>query len=419
MSSPRVMIIGGGLGGLCLAHGLKKVGMEVTVYERDGSRHARRQGYRIHISPEGSAALHACLPTRLWEILDATVGEFAQGFTIMTEGQQELLCLRGQRERGRDLVRRHRSVSRITLRHILTTGLDDTVRFGSRFLHYEAKSTGITAHFEDGTTAEADMLIGADGVHSRVRAQYLPDADPIDTGVVAVGGTIPLTDHVLCVVPPQLRSGPVMVLPPTACGLFMAMWKRSPESAMRLREIGSPVASEREENYLIFGFGAKREFLGLRADTSEDELRTILSDKMARWHPNFIELLQRIQVGTLSVSPIRTSRTRGPWQASTVTLLGDAIHSMTPYRGIGANIALQDAAVLRSELEAVHAGEKPLLAGVADYEAAMRIYAFKAVNDSRRAMEQFTGPKKQPWFELMKLGMRTANLAIGMRGGLR
>jgi 2-polyprenyl-6-methoxyphenol hydroxylase-like FAD-dependent oxidoreductase len=84
--------------------------------------------------------------------------------------------------------------------------------------------------------------------------------------------------------------------------------------------------------------------------------------------------------------PIRTSRPVGPWQPSRVTLLGDAIHSMTPYRGIGANIALRDAALLCRQIVRAARGEVALLDAIAEYEHAMRRYGFAAVRGSLKAM---------------------------------
>ena len=78
----HVLIIGGGLGGLCLAQGLKKVGIQVDVYERDHSANSRLQGYRIHIDPDGSTALHECLPKELWELFDSTGSDFSGRFTF-------------------------------------------------------------------------------------------------------------------------------------------------------------------------------------------------------------------------------------------------------------------------------------------------------------------------------------------------
>src|SRR5215469_2472242 len=68
----HVLIIGGGVGGLCLAQGLKQSGINVAVYERDQSGHFRHQGYRIGINTDGGRALHACLPDHLFNLFVAT-----------------------------------------------------------------------------------------------------------------------------------------------------------------------------------------------------------------------------------------------------------------------------------------------------------------------------------------------------------
>jgi glycine/D-amino acid oxidase-like deaminating enzyme len=70
----RVIIIGGGLGGLCLAQGLHRAGVRVTVYERDPTAAIRQQGYRIHIDSRGAGGLHRCLPERLYKLFLATSG---------------------------------------------------------------------------------------------------------------------------------------------------------------------------------------------------------------------------------------------------------------------------------------------------------------------------------------------------------
>jgi 2-polyprenyl-6-methoxyphenol hydroxylase-like FAD-dependent oxidoreductase len=111
----------------------------------------------------------------------------------------------------------------------------------------------------------------------------------------------------------------------------------------------------------------------------------------------------------LFLNRVRTARPPAPWKSTKITLLGDAIHSMTPYRGVGGNIALKDAALLSSQLLQVHRGEKPLLQAIAEYETLMREYAFAAVADSLKAMKQFTGEKKYPAFSIFKTGMRVAN----------
>lgn len=81
---PRVAIIGGGLGGLCLAQGLRAQGIPATVYERDPSVLFRRQGYRIHIGPVGAAALRQCLSPALYNLFLATAGGAGRQVTVLT-----------------------------------------------------------------------------------------------------------------------------------------------------------------------------------------------------------------------------------------------------------------------------------------------------------------------------------------------
>jgi 2-polyprenyl-6-methoxyphenol hydroxylase-like FAD-dependent oxidoreductase len=413
----QVAIIGGGMGGLCLANGLKKAGIRVAVYERDQSPDSRPQGYRIHINPQGSTALHACLPQHLWDLFRSTGGDFSQGFSIVTEQLQELLNL-GRIGGTEDTIARHRSISRITLRRILLAGLEHDVHFNKRFLRYEETSDGaIRAHFEDGSSAQADLLVAADGVNSGVRKQYMPHAEPIDTGVVGIGGTIPLTDGVMALAPHLLLDGPVMVVPPTACSMFMAMWKRSGEAGQTLRRLGIEGSLPGDEDYLILAIGGRPDFFGLDHQAASVTGSTLpgstLKDALRRtvvgWHPSLRKLVEMIDEQQIFLNHVRTAQVPAPWKSTQVTLLGDAIHSMTPYRGVGGNIALKDAALLSSQLLQVHRGEKPLLHAVAEYEASMREYAFAAVADSLKAMKQFTGEKKYPTFSIFKTGMRVVN----------
>jgi 2-polyprenyl-6-methoxyphenol hydroxylase-like FAD-dependent oxidoreductase len=416
----QVAIIGGGMGGLCLANGLKKAGISVAVYERDQSPDSRPQGYRIHIDPQGSTALHACLPQHLWDLFSSTGGDFSQGFSIVDQQLHELLNLARSQARSQatvggtpDTIARHRSISRITLRRILLAGLEDNVQFNKRFLRYEETPDGaIRAHFEDGSSAQADLLVAADGVNSGVRKQYLPHAEPIDTGVVGIGGTIPLTDGVMALAPHLLLDGPVMVVPATACSMFMAMWKRSGEAAQTLRRLGIEGSLPGDEDYLILALGGRPDFFGLdnqAASATGGTLKDVLRRTVVGWHPTLRKLVEMIDEQQLFLNHVRTAPPPAPWKSTQITLLGDAIHSMTPYRGVGGNIALKDAALLSSELQQMHRGEKPLLHAIAGYEASMREYAFAAVADSLKAMKQFTGERKYPAFSIFKTGMRVAN----------
>jgi salicylate hydroxylase len=184
MTQPlHVLIIGGGIGGLTLAQGLKRAGVCAAVYERDCTLTDRLQGYRVHISPTGSRALHECLPPHLFEIFDRTCGAPNMAVRFFTEQMRPLLAFEGDLVADTDPVARHRAASRITLRQLLLAGLDN-VHFGKTFERYEQCGGRISLCFEDGTSAEGDVLVAADGGGSRVRRQFLPHAQRVETGVV-------------------------------------------------------------------------------------------------------------------------------------------------------------------------------------------------------------------------------------------
>jgi 2-polyprenyl-6-methoxyphenol hydroxylase-like FAD-dependent oxidoreductase len=166
------MIIGAGIGGLCLAQGLRQAGAAVTVYERTEARTDWLQGYRIHINPNGSRALHACLPPAAWHAFLETVSVDGGGFGFTTERLDDLLRFSADEiTPAGGPEDRHYGVSRISLREVLLSGMDDVIRLGREFTHYETTADGrVTAHFADGSTATAELLIGADGANSRERS---------------------------------------------------------------------------------------------------------------------------------------------------------------------------------------------------------------------------------------------------------
>jgi len=121
----HVVIIGAGTGGLCLAHGLNRAGISVAVYERDTTRTRDEglQGYRVGIDPDGSRALHACLPPQLFDTLVATSARPPRYFNMLTERRTEVLSTDGWAgEPGADPVNSEKSVSRMTPRKSRSDG---------------------------------------------------------------------------------------------------------------------------------------------------------------------------------------------------------------------------------------------------------------------------------------------------------
>src|SRR5207237_1625316 len=114
-----------------------------------------------------------------------------------------------------------------------------------------------------------------------------------------------------------------------------------------------------------------------------NELARLVLEMTPHWHPNLRRLFELTDPTTSFPINIRTSVPIPAWQTSNVTLLGDAIHTMTPGRGVGANTALRDAALLCRNLTAARDGRMTLIQAIREYEARMIDYGFDAVLKSR------------------------------------
>jgi 2-polyprenyl-6-methoxyphenol hydroxylase-like FAD-dependent oxidoreductase len=421
----HVVIIGGGIGGLALAQGLKKSGVSCAVYERDRTPSDRVQGYRVHISPTGSTALHDCLPPHLFDAFVLTCGKPARGIRFVTERMNVLLAIdEFTRLKPPDRVAQHRSVSRITLRQVLLSGLEDAVHFGKAFARYEGAPTGrIMAHFEDGSTAEGDVLVAADGGGSRVRRQFLPQAQRIDTGVAAIAGKVFLDEDEAAQIAPLLRNGMTLAAGRGGYSLFVALQEFDGRAVSGFGGNAAPATDlhlDNSRSYLMWAFGARREKLGLAGRETDrmsgEELRSAVLAVMAArgWDERFQTLVRLASADTINALAIRTSVPVAPWLTQRVTLIGDAIHSMTPYRGIGANVALKDAMRLRSALVAAAGGGRPLIDAIHDYETDMTAYGFRAVRTSLDAMNQamIESPAR---LMLSRAALRTINCVPAFR----
>jgi salicylate hydroxylase len=398
----RVAVIGGGIGGLCLAQGLVKAGVDVAVYERDRSRTDRLQGYRIHINPAGARALRECLPAPLWEAFLATTGRSGGRFGFLTEQLEQLLVIGDDESAEAEPGRAHHSVSRITLRQVLSSGLDGILHYGKEFVRYERTIDGaVICYFADGSTAEADVVVAADGGGSRLRRQYLPHAERIDTGVQAVAGKLTLNAETRAWLPERLADGPNLLMPPKGLGMFLAPHDLD-DVPVAMNAIGGnddtlghdPVLFENTTSYLMWAFAASPGRYPIGAVLSEMdgvELRGLVGEMISGWHPTLRRMVADSDPGTVSLLPIRSSVSVDPWPSTNITLIGDAIHSMTPMQGIGANVALRDAELLSRNLIAAARGERAVVDAIADYERQMREYGFKAVRASLRSAQQFVG----------------------------
>jgi 2-polyprenyl-6-methoxyphenol hydroxylase-like FAD-dependent oxidoreductase len=374
----RILIIGGGIGGLTLAHALRCGGLDVAVYERDPSPLLHNQGYRIHIDRDGNSALAACLPPEVLDLVRRTSGvngDLVAGYTHQLEqvmaqtfpptGDDEITC-----------------VDRYTFRQGLLTGLADAVHFGRTVTGYQVLASGrVRVDFAEGGTDEGDLLVGADGVGSAVRRLLLPHARVRDLGVRCLYGRMELTAATDPLVPKDFDRGFSWVSDRTGYGAGFApvRFRTRPESGA--------------SDYLMTVLTATPNRMGVPDEKlfrmSPEEIWALTVEATAGWHPTVRELFAHADPGTFFPITIRAGERVDAWEPGPVTLLGDAIHTMPPTGGVGANTALRDAATLASELT----GGTSLVDAVAAYERVMLPRGFEVVDSSLRMAGQLFGTR--------------------------
>ncbi|CDG84461.1 FAD-dependent oxidoreductase [Janthinobacterium agaricidamnosum] len=395
----QVIVIGAGPGGLLLAQGLKKHGIGVAVYERDAARTDYLQGFRLQIRSRGIDALKACLPDALYQSFASTYAAAPGEYALLSEQLEQLP--RRTPDPELEHSEREKSVSRITLRQVLLSGLDGVLHYQKTYDRYEERADGkVVAYFTDGSSVVGDVLVGADGANSRVRRQLVPHARWVDTGARRLAGKIALTDAVKRSVPELFYKKTVSVKSDSGYNLFFTSHEFRPgheaigviggEDTAALGEHGG-LLFDNAKSYIMWALSGLREQL-----PPDDELfgydgaqlRGFINQVVEQWHPAYRQLFDLSDTSTLGVLPIRTSLPVEPWPTRAVTLLGDAIHSMTYFRALGANTAMADAAFFLRQILAHRDGGKGLLDALHDYEAQMLEHGFEAVRKSIAAFEQ-------------------------------
>lgn len=361
----RVVVIGAGPGGLTLAHGLRRAGIDVAVHERDGES-GRPQGVSPHVDERGAEALRGCLPAAHVAMVEATAGGPREQTLELSEVDGELTVVGARPSDGTPgRARPGRQVHRPLLRDVLLTGLEDVVRFGAEFTRFEPRADGgVLVRFADGTDT-ADVLVGADGVGSAVRRQYLPDARVEDTGRRVVMGATPLRAVADAGLPDLIGDSPAgghlrgttVVLGVLRFGTPPAVARQRLLPALR----GGAVAEV--EDYVMWALPTTRDRLGptpvgQRAGELAADLPPVLRSVVAEAWP---DLTVALRVGV--IPPVPT------WPPSPVTVLGDAIH-LAP--GFGANLAMRDAHRLVEALVDADRVRLDLLDAIGAYEEAVR-----------------------------------------------
>ena len=231
----HVLIAGGGLSGLALAQGLIKDGHTCEVFERDADD-TRKIGYYLHMNADGGEALRRCLPADLFELYAQTSRRtYDRRESVVLDDQLNELSSQPHLGPPNEGERPHTGVHRRTLRAILRARLGDSFHPGQPVTGYEETPDNVTVTLADGSTAEGDVLVGADGIRSAVRGQKLPGTTVIDTGVRGLGvfGRTPLTPELAAQLPPHLFEGVIIAADRKGSRLLIAVYRPRQRAAGR------------------------------------------------------------------------------------------------------------------------------------------------------------------------------------------
>ena len=393
----HVLIAGGGLSGLALAQGLIKDGHTCDLFERDADD-SRKIGYYLHMNADGGEALRRCLPEDLFELYAETSRRtYDRRESIVLDDQLNELSSQPHLGPPNDSPRPHTGVHRRTLRSILRARLGDSFHPGRAVAAYKDGKDGVSVTLADGTTAQGDVLVGADGIRSAVRGQRLPGTTVIDAGVRGLGvfGRTSLTPGLLGQLPPHLLDGVIIAADRKGSRLLISVYRPRQRPGDAAAVIAPDVTLEPVEDYVMISCSVVAgTVIPPAADWTAGTpamLRDAMLAAIQGWHPVARALVAGVDLDSIFVIPFGFLEPAPPWEPSRVTLVGDAAHAMLPTLGLGANLALRDAAHLLGQLCAAARGEVGLVPAIGAYEQQMRDYVYPFMRMTMDHDRQFGG----------------------------
>lgn len=300
----RIAIVGGGIGGLTVALALKEFGFEAEVYE------------------QAPALLDVGAAIAIWPNAMRVLERLNLGFMIR-EHAGEMAEIRWLDQRGMlinrvsisNAVALHRADLQSTLLHALPP---DWIKLGHSLVEYQTLENRVVARFSSGEEIEADFLIGADGIHSRMRPKIIGEAEPIYRGYTVWRG---IASDVPSGIPADTAieihgRGQRFGIGPVGAGR-VGWW-----AAANATEPAGTHEHQRED--------AQHELLRL----------------FKGWYAPAVELIEATLPQMILTTSAFDREPNPTWGNKRVTLLGDAIHPTTPNLGQGGCLAIEDAIVL-------------------------------------------------------------------------
>jgi 2-polyprenyl-6-methoxyphenol hydroxylase-like FAD-dependent oxidoreductase len=305
----RVIVIGGGIGGLTTAIAFRRKNWDVSVHETTPELRPVGKGIWVPINAMqvlGRLGLAKHISEIGWPLQSVEL-RTAAGTLLSNVKLSELMA-----RYGHSIISIHRTDLAGALAKVLPAGV---LRFGSQFTHFAQDGTRVRAYFADGSEESADLLVGADGIHSRVRNQLFTPVKLRYSGQTCFRGISDIT------LPAGLAS---------TCREIWGGRNRFGFSAVGPRE--------------VYWFAPQLSPPGVK-DSLDLRMQRLLES-----YREFPDPIPEILAATRAEETVRTDLFDFPpiprWSRNNVVLLGDAAHAMTPNLGQGGAQAVEDAFVL-------------------------------------------------------------------------
>lgn len=331
--TPRIAIIGGGIGGTALSVCLHQRGIEARIFER--APQFSVVGAGIQVTPNAVKVMKALglfdQAMQVGFLPQAIVG---RNWRSGRENFRTPLIDACPKLYGAPFLHMHRA----DLQDIFVNSLPESgVCFGKTCVSVRQTVESAVAVFDDGSEFEADLIVGADGIHSPVRGAIFGAEAPRFTGHMCYRATVPC-DGLLNYVSPDSSFW----LGPNSHVVTYYVSGGKSVNIVAVAETSDWVA----ESWSV--------------PSSKAELLAAFNS----WHPNIVKLFNEVddvyKWGLFDRDPMKT------WSQGRITLLGDAAHPMLPFLSQGAAMAIEDAYVLAAALSA-HLSDVP--SALRDYEA--------------------------------------------------
>ncbi|KAF9200675.1 hypothetical protein BGZ49_009083 [Haplosporangium sp. Z 27] len=369
----KIAIVGAGLGGLTLARTLQQNGIKCSVFELEASPDSRSQGGTLDMHREsGQLALRT---NELWDIIQPHIRYEGEDYAIADKTSKvwatEISDIKDKSEAARPEI--DRGILRQTYIESIQEG---TIRWGTQvkeIVPVEPQDTNgrtqYTLIFKDGQKETFELVVGADGAWSRVRA-LLSDAKPIYSGLTMIETRLANVDE------------------------------DHPEES---KVVGRGSLYALSDNKGIMaqrnGDGSIRSYAALRIPANlpevefaeESTARAFIINQFEGWSQNLKNLIEKGQgiiPRAINVLPIEHRWISRPG----ITIIGDAAHLMSPFAGEGANLAMIDGVDLGLAIVKVVKEGKDLAVCQQEFEKSMIDRSQKAAQTSALNMDQFISP---------------------------